>query len=296
MQQPKVAICLTTHNRIDCARISLEIIKYNFPRDWVIVHACSNPAYEKYLEDELIRCQPLPMTAGALNLLQCSIAKAVEAYQPDYLIHLEGDTWILDHQVLLRYIQNLDDNRSALVAASSWSIDNVPVWRWKWNVRRNPVGAVKSTTAKLLRRSGVEYGMLQQDTLSTQFFIAKNTPEWVSTLACLEPNDGYILENGFYKKIVERFGLAAIVGMPEREPLHPHFRWVCEALSLYGQHWPTTVPNPSAGKAPCPDSHFDVPGKRETLMSAPWLRGGTHMERLLKATDLGYYNAAAKRC
>ena len=43
----------------------------------------------------------------------------------------------------------------------------------------------------------------------------------MTALASLEADDGYILENGFYKKIVGRFGLAAIVGMPEREPLHP---------------------------------------------------------------------------
>ena len=281
--QARVAICMTTHNRIDCARINMEIIKYNFPRDWVIVHACSNPAYEKYLEDELIACEPLPMTAGALNLLNHSIAAAVTAYQPDYLVHLEGDTWILDNQVLLRYIERLNNAPSAVVAASSWSIDNLGIWQYNWQKKRDPVGLVKSGVTKLLRRFGIDYGILQHDTLATQFFIAKNCPELVAALASLEPDEGYILENGFYKKIVERFGTDSIVGMPEREPVHPQNRWVCEALSLYGQHWPGTIPE------------IDIPGKRETLQAFPSLRGGPHMQRLLEATDLSYYNARARR-
>jgi hypothetical protein len=279
----RAAVCMTTHNRIDCARINQEIIKFNYRCDWVIVHACSNHTYEKYLEDELIHCEPLPMTSGALNLLKRSIARAADVYHPDYFVHLEGDTWILDHQVLLRYIQRLNDAPSALIAASSWSIHNLPGWQRNWAVKKDPASRVKSTVIRLLPTFGVDFAMLQSDTISTQFFIAKNTAEFVAAIDSLKADDGYNLENGLYKKIVERSGVAAIIGMPEREPVHPHHRWVCEALSLYGQHWPTSVPN------------IDIPGKRETLKAFPALRGGPHMKRLLETTDLSYYNVGANR-
>jgi hypothetical protein len=293
---PRVAICMTTHNRIDCARINQEIIKYNFPPEWKIVHACSNAGYERYLEDELIRCEPLPLTAGALNLLQQSLRRAIELYQPEYLVHLEGDTWILDSEVVLRYARQLEQNPSALIAASSWSVDKLLLWQWRWQVEHSLLSAFKYRLARGLRPLGYNYGLRETETLSTQFFVAKNRPELVEALLNLSPDHGFVLENGLYRTMVERFGPAAILGMPEREPLRPAHRWICEPLSLYGQHWPTLIPNPVAGTPPDPGSHYNIPGKRETLQAAGWLRSGPHMQKLLTAPDLSYYNEKASRC
>lgn len=291
----KVAICMTTHNRIDCARINLEIIKYNFPAQWKVVHACSNAGYEKYLEDEFVPCQPLPLTAGALNLFQQSLRRALELCRPDYLVHLEGDTWILDPGVLQRYIGQLERDPAALVAASSWSVDKLPLWQWRWQAENSLLSAFKWQLARALRGIGYRYGLRETDTLSTQFFIVKNDPRLIETLLGLRADDGFILENGLYQAIVRRFGRQAIVGMPEREPLRPAYRWICPALTLYGQHWPTLIPNPAAGTVPDPGSHYDIPGKRETLQAAHGLRGGPHMHRLLTAPDLAYYNEKAGR-
>jgi hypothetical protein len=292
----KVVICMTTHNRIDCARINLEIIKYNFPADWKVVHACSSPAYEKYLEDEFVPCQPLPLASGALNLLKRSLSRAVALYQPDYLVHLEGDTWILDFGVVQRFIEQLERDPASLVASSSWSVDKLPLWRWRWRVENSLLSAGKWLLAKGLRAIGLRFGLRETETLSTQFFIAKNRPQLVDALLALRTRDGFILENGLYRTIIGRFGKRAIIGMPEREPLRPACRWTCAGLSLYGQHWPTLIPNPVAGTAPDPGSHYDIPGKRETLLAAGWLRSGPHMQRLLSAPDLSYYNERASRC
>jgi hypothetical protein len=95
---------------------------------------------------------------------------------------------------------------------------------------------------------------------------------------------------------MRRHGAAAIVGIPEAEPLRPAHRWLCEALTLYGQHWPTTIANPDPENPPDPGSHYDIPGKREILQRAPALRGGPHMQRLLTDPDLSYYNGKASRC
>ncbi len=291
----RVAICLTTHARVDCARIGMEIIRQNYPGEWKIVHACSGPGYEPYLEDDFVRCDPRPLTAGALNLLLQSFRRAVDRWNPDYLIHLEGDTWILDHGVLLRYMGKLQQDPRALIAASSWSVDKLDLWRWRWQEEHSLLSALKVGLARLLRPLGVAFGLRERDTLSTQFFIAKNTPALMQTLESLDPAGGYILENTLYQRMIERNGPGSIIPMVEREPVRPHHRWICEGLSLYGQHWPTTVPNPKPGHAPDPGSHYDIPGKRETLQQHPQLRGGPHLQRLLTDPDLSYYNGNANR-
>ena len=44
--RPKAVVCMTNHERPDCARINMEIIKFNYPQPWAIVHACSDVTYE----------------------------------------------------------------------------------------------------------------------------------------------------------------------------------------------------------------------------------------------------------
>jgi len=294
-RRPTIAICLTTHQRLDCARIGMEIIRYNYPGEWKIVHACSGSGYEQYLEDELVRCEPKPLTEGALNLLLQSFRRAVDRWNPDYLVHLEGDTWVLDHQVLLKYIGLLERDPAAMIAASSWNVDKLRLWQWRWRQERSLISAAKYRLALWLRPRGIQFGLRERDTLSTQFFIVKNRPQTMELLEQLDPSSGYILENVLYKSVVRRFGTAAIVGIPESEPLRPDHRWLCRALTLYGQHWPTTIADPDPGRLPDPASHYGIPGKKETLQQATWLKRGPHMERLLTDPDLGYYNGRAAR-
>jgi hypothetical protein len=117
----------------------------------------------------------------------------------------------------------------------------------------------------------------------------------VNLIATLDQAPGRHAEEKFYNAIIERFGANSIIGMPEREPVHPHNRDVCEALTLHSQHWP------SAGTAVRTDSKRDtllpdvLPGKKESLLSAGFANIGPHMRRLLESTDLGYYNGAAAR-
>lgn len=285
----KVAVCITTHDRVDCARINMEIMRLNYAEPWVIVHACSDAAYGKYLEDELVRCEPLGLTGGALNLLKQSIRLANEKFRPDYIVHLEADTWILDQGVINRYIGLLQAQPAALVAASSWSLDQSLLWRAR------PWHKPKYYASRLLRAMGIRYGLRETDTLSTQFFVARNDARFAAAIDALQADEGFILENAFYRVLRRDFGAQAIIGMREREPVRPYHRYICEALSLYSQHWPTVVPNPQPGRRVDPGSHYGMPGKRETLRSFPALRSGPHMQRLLSDPDLSYYNGKAKR-
>jgi len=294
--RPKVVVCLTSHNRPDCARINMEIIKLNYAEPWLVVHATSDASYEPHMEDVLVRCEPRPFIQGALNLLLQSCWAAVDAYNPQYIVHLEADTWVLDQQVIQRYIDQLERNDKAYVAASTWSTDQ----RWQWRRSRHPFAKVKLGLAKILNAFGSDFGVKRKQTLATQFFIAKNDPRLIQALATLVPTLDNTLEYDFYQAFVKAFGRGAIIGMPEREPVHPDNKHSCAGLTLHCQHWPEQLPRPAGrpgGENPREGvtGQYDLPGKKEVLAAHGFRQVGPAMRKLLEAENTDYYNPGAKR-
>jgi hypothetical protein len=287
----QVVVCLTSFNRIDCARISMEIIKLNWAHKWPVVHACSDAGYTRYIEDVLVKREPRPLTAGALDLLVASVNAAVTRFHAEYVIHLEADTWIFDQKVIQRYLEQLAENPDAVIAASSWSTDCVPAWK------RSPLlgRRLRARLASVLRPFGSRYGIRERKSLSTQFFIARATPEFLEVLSGIRVKDDDFLEKVVYAAVVNRFGTRRIVTMPEREPVHPRFRHACEPLSLFCQHWPSAEDAPTATTHPDLTPADRLRGKKECLQGVPLMRHGPYMEKLLTSDDLAYYNGNAKR-
>lgn len=287
----QVVVCLTSFNRTDCARISMEIIKLNWPHTWPVVHACSDARYVPYLEDVLVKRDPRPLTVGANDLLLASLKAAVERFNPEYVIHLEADTWIFDQAVIERYLERLAKHPRAMIAASSWSTDCVPAWR------RSPLlgRRLRAQLAGVLRPFGFPYGIREQKSLATQFFIARNTPAFMQMLSDIRVKDDDFLEKILYAAVVDRFGQGAILNMPEREPVHPRFRTSCEPLTLVCHHWPSAKDAPSPQIAPDLAPADRLRGKKECLAGAPLTRRGPYMEQLLTSDDLAYYNGNARR-
>jgi spore coat polysaccharide biosynthesis protein SpsF (cytidylyltransferase family) len=119
MTHLKTTFCITTFNRVDCARINMEIIKLNYPNQWPIIHACSDKSYKKYIEDILVKCEPKAFQAGAFDLLRNSMLSATESYNPEYIVHLEADTWLMNQDFIEKYINLLSKNPNAIIASSS---------------------------------------------------------------------------------------------------------------------------------------------------------------------------------
>ncbi len=269
----------------------MEIIKLNWARQWPVVHACSDAGYTAYIEDVLVRREPRPLTVGAADLLLASINAAVTDLKVDYVIHLEADTWIFNQNVIKRYLDQLAGTPGAVIAASSWSTDCVPAWKRSPRLGRR----LRARLAGVLRPFGLRYGIRETKSLSTQFFIAKATPDFLQMLSTIRVKDDDFLEKVLYTAVVERFGRRAIVDMPEREPVHPRFRHACEPLSLFCQHWPSAEDAPSAETHPDLTLADRLRGKKECLASASLKRHGPYMQQLLTSSDLGYYNGNAKR-
>jgi len=300
----KAVVCMTTFNRIDCARINQEIIKLNYAEPLPIVHACSSSNYEKYLEDVLVPCEqpavPQSQTSaigvlqyGALNLLKRSLASAMERFSPEYLVHLEGDTWIMDERVIHNIIAKMDREKELIICTSAWDEDLLAFDYLKQPSLTMRVGL---WFAGFVRKLGYPHRLTCRDSLATQFFVIRTTPEMLQCFQTLEPIPGLDLEQALYRAFMARFAEHNILRQRVREPIHPFNRFVCEKLSLFSQHWPargtandTRAPTHPRYISPSSD------GKRETLLKFASMRRGEHIQKLVNAETFEYYNAGASR-
>ena len=279
-KKSKVVICLTTHNRIDCARINMEIIKLNYKLKWPIVHACSNSQYSQYLEDALVKCDPKPTQSGALNLLLQSINEANKLFSPEYIVHLEADTWLMNQTIMNKYIEMLESTPKALIAASCWDFDK----SIKWQESNKLISQFKFQLSKLSKKLGLKWHIGWKNSIATQFFIAKNTNEFRQSIASMPvPKEGQYLEKLIYANLIKKFGKKCFLEMLEREPVHPINRDLCEEMELYCQH----IPNQVKGSS--------IIGKKQVLERYPSFVKGLYMTKLMQATNFEYYNPGANR-
>src|SRR5581483_11813671 len=220
-RSPSIAICLTSHDRIDCARINQEIFKLNFSTPFLVVHACSGAQKKPYLEDAFTWCAPKPINAGAINLIQRSFALACRMFAPDYLVHLEADTWILDEQVILRFVHEMERNPHLLLVTHAWS--EVSGWR---RIRHTIRAAIrKPSLLPAVRSNLIDF--------STQFFIARNDPALLRCILDMPADEKRRAERQFFDAYVSRFSLDTVLRIHQREPIHPYNRQMCEPLALY---------------------------------------------------------------
>lgn len=272
MKKNKIVICITTHNRIDCARINMEIIKLNFDNNWPIVHACSNVKYKKYLENKLVICDEQKLQKGAFNLLKKSFEAANFLYAPEFIVHVEGDTWLMNQNIIMKYITLLKKSPNKYIAASSWSFDKT----YKWKKSHCLLKRIKYQLGKLSKKAGLNFHIGWKNTFSTQFFIIRNTKIVNEALFNIEePKDTDYIEKYLYQSLVKKLGRNIFIRMVEREPVHPQHRDFCNDLELFSQHNPIE--------------------KKEVLQNYPNLRHGKFMNKLLNSKNLNYYNKGAKR-
>jgi len=284
---------MTTFNRIDCARINQEIIKLNYREPLPIVHACSSNAYERYLEDILTVTKPKALHHGALELLKESFRAAMDNFSSEYLIHLEGDTWIMEEEVIHRLIRKMDANKQLMICTSRWEED---LLAFKYLKKRTTKLWLQNRLAKVIRKFDIHYQIDCADSLATQFFILRTTPEALDAVMSLEYIPGLDLEQAFYRNFMRYFGPRNVLRLREREPIHPFNRYVTESLALYSQHWPARGtanderdPTHPRYIAPTMD------GKYETLLRFPDVRRGAFIQKLINAESYEYYNPGASR-
>lgn len=289
----KAVVCMTTFNRIDCAYINQEIIKLNYSKPLPIIHTCSSGNYQKYIEDKFLACEPKSLQHGALDLLKQSLSLAMETSAPEYIVHLEGDTWIMDEQVIYDIINKMDQNNELMICASAWDEDFLA---FKYLKQPSIMLRMHLIFAKMVRKMGFPYHSACRDSLATQFFVIRAVPEVTECFMTLEPIPGLDLEQALYRSFMKKFGNQNLLRLSVREPIHPFNRYVCEKLALFSQHWParnTANDSRDPGHPRYIPATFD--GKRETLLKYPLIRNGKHIQKLINSKTFEYYNIGASR-
>lgn len=290
-----VVFCLTSHNRIDCAKINQEIIKLNYAGKYAVVHACSGAQKTAYLEDAFRWFEPKPLHRGAIGLIQNAIRLALEKLDPKWIVHLEADTWLMDETVVTDTIRRLEANPSLVLATSAWmptrpsragrALYDIEDLLWARH------------RARRLRSIGVRSRLDVRD-FATQLFFIRPEPKLVDCILAMRPDDHRIAERQFFDAIVERFPIDSVLRMREREPVHPDNRWSCARMSLHSEHWPalgTAAEDPTRPPSDPVRASPSMPGKKEALERHPAIRKGEALNRLLSATNYDYYNPGAAR-
>ncbi len=289
----KTVICMTTYNRIDCARINQEIIKFNYSKPLPIVHTCSSSAYQKHIEDVFLACEPKSLQHGALDLLNKSIVLAIDTFSPEYIVHLEGDTWIMNEQVIYDLIAEMERDKELMICTSAWDEDLLA-----FEYLKRPSLKLKSQKilSAIALKAGFPYKLACRDSLATQFFIIRTTPEVINCFMALVPMQGLDLEQTLYSSFFKVFKERNLLRLKIREPIHPFNRYLTEKLTLYSQHWPARGTanderDPTHPRYVSPSAD----GKRETLMRFPSIHRGEYIQKLLNAKTFEYYNHGASR-
>ncbi len=289
----KTVICMTTYNRIDCARINQEIIKLNYFKPLPIVHTCSSSAYHQHIEDVFLACEPKSLQHGALDLLKQSLALAMTTYTPEYIVHLEGDTWIMNEQIIYDLIAKMEQDKELMICTSAWDED---LLAFKYLKQPSLKLNLQKIVAAVARKAGFSYQLACRDSLATQFFIIRTTPEVISTFMTLEPIPGIDLEQALYRNFFKVFKDRNLLRLTTREPIHPFNRYVTEKMTLFSQHWPirgsaNDIRDSTHPRYISPNAD----GKRETLMRFPTIHRGECIQKLLNAKTFDYYNPGASR-
>ncbi len=292
-EKTKVVLCMTTYNRIDCARINQEIIKLNYSKPLPIVHTCSSSIYQMHIEDVFLKCEPKSLQHGALDLLNQSLKLVVETFSPEYIVHLEGDTWIMNEQVIYDLIAQMDKNKDLMICTSAWDEDLLAFEYLKQPSLKLNIKLLLSTIA---RKFGRYYKLACRDSLATQFFIIRATPEVINCFMSLEPIPGIDLEQALYRNFFKVFKEHNLLRLKVREPIHPFNRFVTEKLTLFSQHWPAQG-TANDDRDPTHPRYISpmAEGKRETLLRFPSIKHGEYIQKLLNAKSFDYYNPGASR-
>jgi len=284
---------MTTYNRIDCARINQEIIKLNYTKPLPIVHTCSSNIYQQHIEDIYSACKPKPLQHGALDLLKHSLQLAIDKYLPEYIVHLEGDTWIMDEKIIYDLIEKMDQNKDLMISTSAWDEDLLAFQYLKKSTLKLKLQKIYATFS---RKMGVPYQLACRDSLATQFFIIRVTPQMIDCFMSLEPIPGIDLEQALYQNFIKKFNESNLLRLKMREPIHPFNRHTTEELTLFSQHWPArgTANDQRDSTHPHYISPFED-GKQESLKRFPSIKKGEYIQKLLTTSSLDYYNSGASR-
>ena len=283
----KVGVLLYTYNRVDDARINMEIIRNvwrrsELLRDVVLVHAFNGKEEwwpTAYLEDDLLVLENRGHFEGAEDLMNRGIERFTQKYPDiDYVITVASDTWCVLPEYLERVIREMRDGAKYLAACA---------WGRKDASDMFAVG-MSMDLYILDRRWAVQYGLLPiryrefRDKFAEVLFY-ENKIVYLERVFALRFRQAIartirIPSENVATQIVEQH----ILRMVDREPVH-YFKRPISRLFRAVHH--REVYWPKIGLI----THHD-PEPKQRAISKWKLELGPHGTRFVRANDLHYFN------
>lgn len=275
-----IGVLLYTYNRIDDAKINMEIIrnywsKRSALRNVTIVHAFNGEKEwypKRYLEDDVVRIKNSWHFQGASDLLDAGMARFKKEYPDiDYIIVLAADTWLVEPAYLERMIQTMQKEEKWL-ATCPWGLPD-----------RNEMADVgiavdcfilDAQRAHAHDMFPIDYGAFFEKYEDLFLYRAASTvmleklllARYIKAVSRTEASGAFLRKKAFEK----------ILRMTDREPVHTK-------IDKQG-HWIRTMYWPRMGLV----THHDPSPKKEIL--ATYKISGDAVSKLLRTDDLSYFN------
>jgi len=281
MRKIKLGVLIYTYDRVDDARINMEIIRHVWQRlnnfaTIKIVHAFNgkkNWYQKKYLEDDLVRVKNVNHFQGAAELIDAGMSVFSKKYTNlDYIVVLAADTWLVKPDYLENIVDKLVKN-ALYLATCPWGFAGRNVihdvgmatdffvmdWQWVKNSKMFPLKYEefhKKYGDLFLYQSG---GRVMLEKLAFAKFIKANGTQY----------------NGMYSR---DFALSKTLLLKERMPVHLNAEW------LRKHYWPRM------GLL----THHEAEPKRKILKKMN-INVGKYLEKLVTSDNLDYFNPAIKK-
>ncbi len=310
--KPLLGVVISTHDRVDDARINLEIVNALWSKrfDLRIVHAyngaperwTTNGAEDNY---KTIRRRNLGHFAGAVDLMEVGmLALAGEHHDclcrdcvrrdregiegiapPSYAVHMSADTWLTNPDYLAGVIGEMGHGEKRL-ASCAWGneLDDNP---WTLGLALD-FCVVDLAWAFRYGMLPLHYEDFREKYEELVHYLGSNVyPERVLALRFLQAlrNETPSISDNTMREA----GNAALLRMSEREPVHrtvPLEYKLCPSPRLFKPAGRDTR-NEEIGLY----SGHDAKGKQDVIRKLGLAKIGPHATRLAEARDLSYYNS-----
>lgn len=277
-----IGVVIYTYNRVDDAKINMEIIRNEWTkiegfRDIKIVHAYNGEKKwypKKYLEDEIVRIKNSWHFQGASDLIDAGIKKMSENYKNvDYLIVLAADTWIINPLYIWKLVDRMRAEQYSL-STCAWGLPE------KNNIRE--VGmAVDFFVVNL--RWAIKYGMFPIDYNDFyqkygEFVLYQKAGNIMLEKLTLSRYLRAISNEEGFNGVATKKAMERLLIMREREPVHSHIDK--EGFWKRYMYWP------KMGLL----THHNPDEKKEILFKKG-IKKGDNIKKLLKSNRLDYFNS-----
>lgn len=276
----KIGVLIYSYNRVDDARISMEIIRNVWEKDYfgkvTIVHSYNGLKKwypKKYLENDLVISKNSWHFRGAANLIDAGIKVFQRKYKSlDYVIVLASDTWLIKPKYLEVVLEKMQRKKLHL-ATCAWGLPKrgdimdvgmavdffIVDMKWANRYKVFPIAYdrfyKRYNDLLLYQRGG---NVMPEKLLLARYFGA----------VCREKGSGAI---GKKEKI------ESILVLKEREPVHSRIdrdgNWIRK------MYWPFM------GLL----THHE-PSPKKRILKAAGIRKGKYTGKLRQRKDLSYYN------